>query len=163
MRRIRSPRPLGGAVLLAAALALTVAVVASPAMAATSGSHAVGSARATAVTARSSRYGRILFDGSGRALYLFARDRAGRSSCSGACAKAWPPFLTKNTPKAGAGLRGSLLGTTRRSDGRLQVTHAGHPLYYYSGDTKPGQIKCQGVSNFGGLWLVVTPAGKAVR
>ena len=55
------------------------------------------------------------------------------------------------------------LSPTRRGDGKLQVTYAGHPLYYYSGDTKPGQIKCQGVSNFGGLWLVVTPAGKAVR
>ena len=139
MRRIWSPRPLGAAALLAAALALAVTVLASAAMAAQSGSHAAGAARATAVTARSSRYGRILFDGSDRALYLFARDRAGRSSCSAACAKAWPPFLAKGTPKAGAGLRAGLLGTTRRSDGRLQVTYAGHPLYYYSGDTKPGR------------------------
>ena len=162
MRRIRSPRPLGAAALLAAALALSVAVIASAAMA-RSGARAAGAARSASVTARSSRYGRIVFDGSGRALYLFSRDRAGRSSCSGACAKAWPPFLTKNAPKAGAGLRASLLGTTRRIDGTLQVTYAGHPLYYYSGDLKPGQIKCQGVSNFGGLWRVVTPAGKAVR
>jgi predicted lipoprotein with Yx(FWY)xxD motif len=148
---------------LAATLALTISVLTSAAMAAKSGSRSAAAARATAVTARSSRYGRVLFDGSGRALYLFARDRAGRSSCSGACAKAWPPFLTKNTPRAGAGLRAGLLGTTRRSDGKLQVTYAGHPLYYYSRDLKPGQIKCQGVSNFGGLWLVVSPTGKAVR
>jgi predicted lipoprotein with Yx(FWY)xxD motif len=163
VRGTRSSRLVGGAVLLAAAAAVTMAVLASAAMAARSGSHAAGAARATAVTARSSRYGRILFDGNGRALYLFDRDRAGRSSCSGACAKAWPPFLTKSAPKAGIGLRAGLLGTTRRSDGKLQVTYAGHPLYYYSGDVRPGQIKCQGVSNFGGLWLVVSPAGKAVH
>ena len=100
----------------------------------------------------------MLFDGSGRALYLFKRD-----SCSGACAKAWPPFLTTKTPKAGAGARVSLLGTTKRADGTLQVTYAGHPLYYFSGDTKPGQTKCQNVSNFGGLWLVVSPSGAPVK
>jgi predicted lipoprotein with Yx(FWY)xxD motif len=56
-----------------------------------------------------------------------------------------------------------LLGTTRRRDGRLQVTYAGHPLYYFKGDTAPGQITCQNASEFGGLWLVVNPSGAAVR
>jgi predicted lipoprotein with Yx(FWY)xxD motif len=113
--------------------------------------------------AHSSRYGKILFDGRGRVLYLFARDRGGRSSCSGACAKTWPPFLTSGAPRALADVNAKLLGTTKRSDGTLQVTYAKHPLYYFKEDIKPGQIKCQNVSNFGGLWLVVAPNGKAVR
>jgi predicted lipoprotein with Yx(FWY)xxD motif len=96
-------------------------------------------------------------------LYLFARDRRGRSSCSGACARAWPPFLTKGAPRGLSGVNAKLLGTTRRSNGTLQVTYAKHPLYYFKEDTKPGQIKCQNVSNFGGLWLVVAPSGKPVR
>jgi predicted lipoprotein with Yx(FWY)xxD motif len=125
--------------------------------------HSAGATKAAQLTAHSSRYGRILFDGRGRVLYLFARDRGGRSSCSGACAEAWPPFLTKGAPKALSGVNAKLVGTLRRSDGKLQVTYAKHPLYYYEGDTKPGQIKCQNVSEFGGLWLVVAPSGKPVR
>jgi predicted lipoprotein with Yx(FWY)xxD motif len=139
---------------LAALLATSLIAVASSAASSTS---------AATLTAHSSRYGKILFDGRGHVLYLFARDRGGRSSCYGACAKAWPAFLTKGAPKALAGVNAKLLGTTKRSDGTVQVTYAKHPLYYFSGDTKPGQIKCQNVSNFGGLWLVVTPSGKAVR
>jgi predicted lipoprotein with Yx(FWY)xxD motif len=126
-------------------------------------SRSVGASRAATVTAHSSRYGKILFDGRGRVLYLFARDRGGRSSCSGACAAAWPPFLTTRVPNGLAGVNAKLLGTTRRADGTLQVTYANHPLYYFKGDTKPGQIKCQNVSNFGGLWLVLAPNGNPVR
>ena len=140
--------------LLAASIALVGAVAASGVSAMTP---------RTAVTVHSSRYGKILFDGHGRVLYLFARDRGGHSSCSGACAKAWPPYLTTGAPKALSGINAKLLGTTKRSDGKLQVTYARHPLYYYRGDTKPGQIKCQNVSEFGGLWLVVAPSGKPVR
>ena len=121
------------------------------------------SAGAATVTAHASRFGRVLFDGGGRALYLFKRDTSSRSTCSGACAKAWPPFLTTKAPKAGAGARAGLLGTTKRADGTVQVTYRGHPLYYFSGDTKPGQIKCENVANFGGLWLVVSPGGAPVK
>jgi predicted lipoprotein with Yx(FWY)xxD motif len=118
---------------------------------------------AASVTAHSSRYGSILFDGRGFALYGFTRDPHGRSVCSGACAKAWPPFLVDRAARAGAGATGSLLGTTTRRDGRLQVTYAGRPLYYYVGDRKPGQILCQNVVEFGGTWLVVRASGKLVR
>src|ERR671934_1769208 len=133
---------------LAALLATSLMAVAS---------SAASSTTAATVSAHSSRYGRILFDGRGRVLYLFARDRGGRSTCYGACAKAWPPFLTKGSPTALAGVNSKLLGTTKRTDGTLQVTYAKHPLYYFFEDTKPGQIKCQNVSNFGGLWLVAAP------
>ena len=143
------------AALLVAAASLTTASVALG-----SGQRSASSAT---VTAHASRFGKVLFDGSGRALYLFKRDKSSRSTCSGACAKAWPPFLTTKAPNAGAGARAGLLGTTKRADGTVQVTYAGHPLYYFSGDTKPGQINCENVVEFGGLWLVVSPNGAAVK
>src|SRR6266508_5751686 len=89
---------------------------------------------APTLTVHSSGFGQILFDGRGFALYAFTRDPRGRSACSGACAKAWPPYIVRSAPRAGAGIKRSLLGTTRRADGRLQVTFAGRPLYYYVGD-----------------------------
>jgi len=115
------------------------------------------------VVAHSSSYGRILFDGRGFVLYAFTHDRHGLSTCSGACAKAWPPYLVSRKPRAGLGTKASLVGTVRRANGHLQATYAGHPLYYYVGDRKPGQILCQGVSEFGGFWRVVRPGGAPVR
>jgi predicted lipoprotein with Yx(FWY)xxD motif len=114
------------------------------------------------ITAHHSRYGTVIFTGQGRSIYLFARDH-GKSACYGACAKAWPPLLTKGRPTAGTGVRAKLLGTVRRNDGAQQVTYGGHPLYRFVNDKKAGEITCQNVSEFGGKWLVVTPAGKAVH
>jgi predicted lipoprotein with Yx(FWY)xxD motif len=110
-----------------------------------------------AVTVRSSQYGRIVFDGHGYVLYAFTRDGHGPSRCYGACAKAWPPYLVKTRP------RGARLGVIRRRNGALQLTFAGRPVYYYVGDRKPGQILCQNVSEYGGLWLVIRPDGTLVR
>lgn len=118
--------------------------------------------RAT-VTVNSSKFGRILFDGRGFALYAFTRDRSGRSACTGACARAWPPYVVKTRPKAGTGTTASLLGTIRRGNGGRQVTYGGKPLYYYVGDREPLQVLCQNVVEFGGLWLVVRPTGATVR
>jgi predicted lipoprotein with Yx(FWY)xxD motif len=116
------------------------------------------------LTVRSSRFGRVLFDGRGRALYAFTRDqRGGRSQCYGPCAKAWSVYFAKGQPLVGKSVKQSLLGTTRRRDGRLQVTYKGRPLYYYVGDKKPGQVLCQKVDEFGGTWLVVRPRGQLVR
>jgi predicted lipoprotein with Yx(FWY)xxD motif len=109
------------------------------------------------------QYGRVLADGDGRALYLFTRDRTPSSRCHGACAERWPPFLTTGAPAAGPGAQGSLLGTTARAGGSVQVTYHGHPLYYYVGDRRPGQVLCQGVEEFGGSWYVLTRRGSAVR
>ena len=114
------------------------------------------------VWVQSSSYGRILFDGRGFVLYSFSHDPRGRSTCSGACASAWPPYLVTLAPNHGSGAKTSLLGTLRRADGKLQATYAGLPLYYYVGDHKPGQILCQGVSQFGGFWRVVRPTGVPV-
>ena len=99
-----------------------------------------------------SQYGRILADRRGQAVYAFAREKRGRSECYGACAKAWPPVLVKRR------LSGRL-GTTRRRDGRLQVTIRDRPLYLYNGDS-PGKVLCHNVNEFGGLWLVVRPSGR---
>src|SRR5262249_33786862 len=115
------------------------------------------------LTVRSSAYGQSLFDGRGFVLYAFTRDAKGRSACYGACAKAWPVYYAKNGLKAGPGIKRALLGTTKRRDGRHQVTYAGRPLYYYAGDRRPGQILCQNVVEYGGTWLVVRPSGKLVR
>jgi predicted lipoprotein with Yx(FWY)xxD motif len=108
-----------------------------------------------------SQYGRVIADKRGEAFYLFDRETTKRSRCYGACAVAWPPVLTKGKPRAGRGADADLLGTTRRRNGRLQVTYNGHPLYYYK-DDEPGRILCQNVDEFGGLWLVVNRRGQAV-
>ena len=137
------------------ALSLLVAVV--------SALGGAGGSSSVSVAVRSSDYGRILFDGRGRALYAFTRDGRGRSRCSGACAKAWPPFIVRSRPKAAPGVKSSLIGTARRGGETLQVTYGGRPLYFYVGDRRPGQVLCQNVNEFGGLWLVVRPSGKLVR
>jgi predicted lipoprotein with Yx(FWY)xxD motif len=112
---------------------------------------------------RSSSFGKVLFDGRGFVLYGFTRDR-GRSACYGACAKAWPPyFAPKGRLTVGSGVKRSLLGTVRRRSGRRQLTYAGKPLYYYVGDTRPGQILCQDVVEFGGRWLILRASGRYVR
>jgi predicted lipoprotein with Yx(FWY)xxD motif len=117
--------------------------------------------RGTTLKVVSSQFGPIAADRRGQAFYLFAKEKSKTSQCYGACAEAWPPVLTKGRPRAGKGGRGALLGTTRRRDGKVQLTYAGHPMYYFSTDS-PGQIKCHNVSEFGGLWLVVKPNGKPV-
>jgi predicted lipoprotein with Yx(FWY)xxD motif len=118
---------------------------------------------APTVEVRSSSYGRIVVDGKGLTLYAFTRDGRGRSRCYGACARAWPPLLTTKRPEAGRGIRGTLLGTTRRRDGTRQVTYRGRPLYYYVREDRPGEIFCQNVVGFGGTWLLVSPRGALIR
>lgn len=140
--------------LVAVAAVLTVLALAPGTSAGTSGGK---------IDAHSSRYGRILFDGRGFVLYAFTHDRHARSSCSGACAKAWPPYLVARRPRPGRGAKASLVGVVRRANGALQATYAGRPLYYYVGDRKPDQILCQGVSEFGGFWRVVRASGIPVR
>lgn len=152
------------AVILASLIA-AAAVAVGPATPATAGSArpTVAGATPATLTVKSTRYGRILFAGNGRVLYAFTRDRrGGPSRCYGDCAAAWPVYFAKGTLGAGTGVKQSLLGTTKRRDGRLQVTYNGWPLYYYAHEG-PGEIKCQNVFLNGGLWLVVRPRGSLVR
>jgi predicted lipoprotein with Yx(FWY)xxD motif len=147
---------------------LTLALVALVATAslAVGLSGALGASRSARggakVASARSRLGRILVDARGRTLYLFEKDRHGRSSCGGACATYWPPLLTRGKPIAGRGVKRSLLGVTRRRNGKRQVTYAGHPLYRFVQDRKRGQTRGQGSQLFGAGWDVVSPAGKKV-
>jgi predicted lipoprotein with Yx(FWY)xxD motif len=141
--------------LLVAALGV-VAVVA-----ATAGAKGAAKSGAASVTVRRTKLGTILVDGSGRALYLFMKDKNGKSACAGACAKGWPPLLTKGKPKAGKGIEAKLLGTTVRKSG-TQVTYAGHPLYRYFGDAKAGQTNGEGSTAFGAAWYVLAPNGHKI-
>ena len=105
----------------------------------------------------------VLVDGSGRTLYLFEKDQGARSSCSGACADAWPPLVAHGALRAGSGVSKGLLGTTRRPDGTREVTYAGHPLYRYAGDEKPGDANGQGSDAFGAEWYQLDGSGKKVE
>lgn len=126
------------------------------------GSELAAASRSATLKVVPSQYGKVVADSKGEALYLFTKDGRRRSQCYDACAAAWPPLLTKGKPRAGKGIAASRLGTTRRKDGKLQVTYKGQPLYYYVGDS-PGVIRCQNVNEYGGDWLVVAPSGKAIR
>lgn len=96
-----------------------------------------------------------LVDGSGRSLYLFDLDDERTSTCVEACAERWPPLL--GDPKADPGVDQALLGNAERPNGAIQVTYAGHPLYYYSGDANPGDTEGQG---FNDVWFLVSPSGE---
>ena len=126
-------------------------------------SNTSNSSGAASVSTKTSSLGTFLVDGNGRALYLWDADHGSKSTCSGACAQAWPPLTTSGTPKASGAVKASLLGTTKRTDGSREVTYAGHPLYYFAGDTQAGQTTGQGSNGFGAPWWVVTPAGKALQ
>ena len=115
------------------------------------------------VAVASSGLGRILVNGRGRTLYMFEKDKHGRSTCIGQCAGFWPPLITSGKPLATAGAKGSLLGTTRRADGRLQVTYNHHPLYTFVTDTGKGQTNGEEVNAFGAEWYAVSTAGTKVE
>jgi predicted lipoprotein with Yx(FWY)xxD motif len=115
-----------------------------------------------AVRVANTHLGKILVDSKGRTLYLFTKDSATTSACSGMCATFWPPLQTAGKPAAGGGAMASLVGTTMRSDGTSQVTYHGHPLYSFAKDTKPGDVNGEGVTAFGGSWFAVSPAGNRV-
>jgi len=118
---------------------------------------------ATRVGVASSQLGRILVDGKGRTLYAFGKDKNGRSACSGGCATYWPALLTSGKARAGHGVKASRLGTTKRGDGRLQVTYNRHPLYTFKLDKKAGQTNGEGLNDFGGVWNALSPAGRKVE
>jgi len=151
------------AIFLAALLA--AAACGSPSATSSTGSSpapATPTSAATVAVANNSKLGTILVDGSGRTLYLFQADKGMSSTCYGQCAVYWPPLLTNGAPKAGSGVGGTLLGTTTRTDGTIEVTYGGHPLYYVVTDHNPGDATGQAVNNFGALWNVVGPDGKQI-
>jgi predicted lipoprotein with Yx(FWY)xxD motif len=161
-------------VFVSAAAVFAVVVVAGcssgsgSAYSAASGDSAVRASAATSATAAkvgvaNSPLGRIVVDGNGRTLYLYEKDKNRRSSCSGQCATYWPPLLSQGKPLARPGIKQSLLGTTRRANGREQATYAGHPLYRFLGDKRPGQTTGEGSHTFGGGWDALSPAGNKIE
>ena len=147
---------------IAAALLSGVVLVAA-ALGDTSSTARAGAPKGTLVALGKTALGKVLVDARGRTLYLFEKDKRGVSACYGACATYWPPLLSPAKARPGSGVRASLLGVTRRANGKRQVTYAGHPLYTYAGDTKAGQTAGEGLKNFGASWDVVSASGRAVE
>jgi predicted lipoprotein with Yx(FWY)xxD motif len=114
------------------------------------------------VKARKTSLGMILVNSKSHTLYLFEKDKSGKSACYTACAANWPPYLTTGKPTAGPGVKTSMLGTTKRTDGKLQVTYNHHPLYRFGYDTKAGTTKGENANAFGAHWFVVSPKGVKV-
>jgi predicted lipoprotein with Yx(FWY)xxD motif len=128
---------------------------------ATVSSKTAGGATATIGIASNGALGKILVDSKGDTLYLFKKDTGDKSACTGECATNWPPVRSTGKPTVAGGLTGKV-GTTPRSDGAPQVTYAGHPLYRYQGDAKPGDANGQGINAYGAQWFVLSSAGAAV-
>ena len=126
------------------------------------GTPASGSATATVIESHAGSAGSFLTNGSGRAVYLWAADSMNKSTCSGACAGAWPPVTATGQVTAADGAKAAELGTITRSDGTKQVTYDGHPLYYFAGDSGPGQTNGQGSDSFDAKWWLVAPAGTKI-
>jgi predicted lipoprotein with Yx(FWY)xxD motif len=141
-------------VLIAAAIAIALLATFGPPSASAKGGPKLKVVAST--------YGQILANGRGRALYVFTSDNRS-ASCYGDCARAWPPYIVSSKPIAVGEAKQGKVGTTRRSDGTLQATYAGHPVYYYVGDNGPGEVLCQAVNEFGGFWYVIRSSGRVVR
>ena len=157
---------LGAALLTAACSSSGSSSSSTPAAATPAGGSATSAAAAAGsglvITTKSGSAGAFLTDGSGRAVYLWAKDGMDSSACSGACAGAWPPVTTTGAVTASGGVNKADLSTLTRSGGAKQVAYDGHPLYYFSGDSGPGQVNGQGSDGFGAKWWLVDPAGTSI-
>jgi predicted lipoprotein with Yx(FWY)xxD motif len=124
------------------------------------GGGSSSSSSAVTVKTASSPLGTILVDQDGKTLYLFEADSMNKSNCSGGCLSLWPAVMANGQATAGSGVTAGMIGTATDSS---QVTYAGHPLYWFSGDTKAGDTNGEGLTDFGGAWYAISPAGKAVE
>jgi predicted lipoprotein with Yx(FWY)xxD motif len=149
--------------LFIAAAALSGAALVAAAFGDTSSASPPRASNGALVALGKTALGKVLVDARGRTLYLFEKDKRGMSACYGACATYWPPLLSPAKARPGSGVRASLLGVTRRTNGKRQVTYAGHPLYTFVGDTKAGQTTGEGSNNFGATWDALAASGRAVE
>jgi predicted lipoprotein with Yx(FWY)xxD motif len=149
---------------MVAAAVVAVALAAAGAAAASAVTHQSfrSSSSANGLTLHKTKLGKVIATGSGMTLYLFKADKGTKSNCYGKCATFWPPMLASKKPAAGAGLKSSLIGLTKRKNGTHQVTYAGHPLYRFKLDKSAGQVNGQRQDFFGGLWYVVNSSGRAI-
>ena len=157
--RIATALAAAGTVLLAAASTTSPAAASA---AAYRSSPAAASATVS-LAAISGIPGKALVGSNRHTLYLFEADKNDKSTCTGACAIAWPPDTVTGKPRAGSGVHQALLGTVKRSDGTTQVTYNRHPLYYYAGDTSAGTANGQGSTAFGAGWFVVNASGNLIN
>jgi predicted lipoprotein with Yx(FWY)xxD motif len=149
--------------LFIAAAALAGAALVAAAFGDTSSASPPRPAKGALVALRTTALGKVLVDARGRTLYLFEKDKHGRSACYGACATYWPPLLSPAKPRPGTGVRASLLGLAKRTNGKRPVTYAGHPLYTFIADKKAGQTNGEGLTNFGATWDAIAASGRAVE
>ena len=163
--RIAGAAALAGVALLVAACGSSAsskpATKSSTAGAASASAPAAGGS--TAISLRSTRLGRILVASNGHTLYAFSRDARNQDRCAmvSGCTRVWPIMAAHGKPKAGSGVKSSLLGTI--TVGHVsQVTYAGHPLYTYTADSGPADTSYVGVSQFGGTWPAVSATGSAI-
>jgi predicted lipoprotein with Yx(FWY)xxD motif len=118
------------------------------------------SGAAVLTVATAPEVGPVLVDAEGFTVYDFHKDKGTTSSCYGACAGVWPPVLTDGPPQTGEGASSSKLGTTERKDGTTQVTYAGHPLYTYAADEKPGEANGHDIDSYGAEWYALQGSGE---
>ncbi len=123
---------------------------------------AAASGTGTALTTEHLKLGKVIATSTGHAVYLFSRDSGSHSSCTGACASAWPPLTGKGSLAKGSGLNPKLLGTVQRGGGQTQVTYNHHPLYLFAHD-KVHAAKGEGQKAFGGRWYLLGSRGAAVK
>ena len=133
----------------------------------TGGTPAAGGATSAAgasvaLETHSGPLGAFVTDAHGKALYMFAADTSTSSACDSGCQQAWPPLTTTSTATAMSGVQAGLLGTVAGPNGTMQVTYAGHRLYYFASDSAPGDTKGQGSDNFGAKWWLLTPSGQPI-
>jgi predicted lipoprotein with Yx(FWY)xxD motif len=138
----------------------TLAVVACLVVAA--GAVAAWASGPAELKVEKTKIGKVVANVKLHTLYMFRADKGTKSACYGKCAKFWPPLLTSGKPKAGPGIKASLLGTSKRKDGKLQVTYKGHPLYTFLEDKAPAQTKGEGSKAFGAGWYALTPSGVVI-
>jgi predicted lipoprotein with Yx(FWY)xxD motif len=147
--------------IVAAALAVTVLVAA--AFGDPSSASLKRPSKGAIVALGKTALGNVLIDARGRTLYRFEADKRGNSTCYVGCATYWLPLTSSAKPRAARGVHASLLGLRKRTDGKRQVTYAGHPLYTFIGDTRAGQTTREGLPDFGAAWYVVAASGRAIE
>jgi predicted lipoprotein with Yx(FWY)xxD motif len=149
---VRHRGTLAGSLLLSAGL--LAAAISAPALATThKTTHHKGTKISTRVT---TKYGRVVANSKGRVMYIFAPDGTKKTShCTGACAAAWPKVTSKFKPVAGTDISTKHLSRNAKH----QVTYYGHPLYYFSASTKPGNTSGENVNHF----FVLSDKGKVIK
>jgi predicted lipoprotein with Yx(FWY)xxD motif len=141
------------------ALVLVPALIAGLALAVTA---MAAKSKPKALSLRSTSLGKVIVDKHKRTLYTLSADGKNKSHCAGQCAMNWPPATASSRPKLGPGLKKSKLKVIKRSDGTHQFSYAGHPLYEFIGDSKPGDVNGEGITAFGGIWYAIDKSGATV-